>query len=214
MKAESAVPFHVPTLAEFGLGRVEFDAMLANGIGELADPAPLAPKKSTVYTPEQRASIGKYALLNGMERARHDFQPRFPNLNESTIQNFKKAYKERLAHERKQGHPQSVTTITAQPWGRPPILLELDGKLFQYLKALRSKGGVVNIHVVRAVTKALIESNPSMSQLATFDRDQYMRKQFIVYYSSAVKQQLESSKQLEGVDVPEKNCSPEVYAEM
>ena len=55
---------------------------------------------------------------------------------------------------------------------------------------------------MRAVTKALIESNPSMSQLATFDRDQYMSKQFIVYYSSAVKQQLESGKQLEGVDVP------------
>ena len=28
---------------------------------------------------------------------------------------------------------------------------------------------MINIHVVRAVTKALIESNPSMSQLATFD---------------------------------------------
>ena len=41
-----------------------------------------------------------------------------------------------------------------------------------------------------------------------------MRKQFIVYYSSAVKQQLESGKQLEGVDVPANNCSPKVYAEM
>ena len=28
---------------------------------------------------------------------------------------------------------------------------------------------MINIHVVRAVTKALIESNPSMSQHATFD---------------------------------------------
>ena len=37
------------------------------------------------------------------------------------------------------------------------------------IKALRSKGGVVNIHVVRAVTKALIESNPSMSTLIKFD---------------------------------------------
>ena len=39
-------PFHVPTLAKFGLGRVEFDATLANGIGELADLSPLAPKNS------------------------------------------------------------------------------------------------------------------------------------------------------------------------
>ena len=52
----------------------------------------------------------------------------------------------------------------------PPILLELDGKLLQFLKALRSKGGVVNIHVVRAVTRALVERNPSMSQqLVKFD---------------------------------------------
>ena len=70
------------------------------------------------------------------------FNPAFP---ESTIRNFKKAYKERLAHERKQDHPQPVTAIMARPRGCPPILLELDGKLLQYLKALRSKGGVVNM---------------------------------------------------------------------
>ena len=174
-EGKSAVHSHVPTLAESALGRVEFDATLNNGIGELADPAPSASKKRkvrgkyTVYTPEQRASIGKYTLENGSERARRHFQSCFPNLNESTIRNFKKAYKERLAHERKRDHPQPVTAITTRPRGRPPILLELDGKLLQYLKALRSKGGVINIHVVRAVTKALIESNPSMSQLATFD---------------------------------------------
>jgi hypothetical protein len=79
------------------------------------------------------------------------------------------AYKERLEHERKQDYPQPVTAITARPQGRPPILIELDGKLLQYLKALRRKGRVVNINFVRAVTEALVESNPSMSQLATFD---------------------------------------------
>ena len=81
----------MPTLAESGLGRVEFDATLNNGIGELADPAPSASKKRkvrgkyTVYTPEQRASIGKYALENGNERARRHFQSRFPNLNNTEL---------------------------------------------------------------------------------------------------------------------------------
>ena len=43
-------------------------------------------------------------------------------------------------------------------------------KLLQCLKALRSKAEVVNIHVDRAVTRALIETNPSMSQqLVKFD---------------------------------------------
>ena len=93
-----------------------------------------------------------------------------PDAHAHTIKWYlKKAYKERLVHERKRDHPQPVTAIMTRPRGRPPILLELDGKLLQYLKALRSKGGVINIHVVRAITKALIESNPSMSQLATFD---------------------------------------------
>ena len=53
--------------------------------------------------------------------------------------------------------------IPAQLQEWPPIL---DRKLLQYLRALRSNGGVVNIHVVRAVTKALIES---MLQLVKFD---------------------------------------------
>ena len=170
---EITAPSHIPTLAESGLGRVEFETTLTSGIGELADPAPSASKKRkmrgkyTAYTPEQRASIGKYALENGNERARRHFLSLFPNLNESTI---RKAYRERLVHERKQQHPKPVTAISAQPRGRPPLLLELDGKLLRYLKALRSKGGVINIHVVRAVTGALIESNPSMSQqLLKFD---------------------------------------------
>ena len=44
------------------------------------------------------------------------------------------------------------------------MLLELDEKLISFLKAVRAKGGVINIHVVRALTKALIETNPSMTQ--------------------------------------------------
>ena len=54
--------------------------------------------------------------------------------------------------------------IRAQPKGRPPILLDLDEKLVTFLKAVRTKGGVVNIHVVRAVAKALIDSNQSSSK--------------------------------------------------
>ena len=154
MDQETTAPSHILTLAESGLGRVEFGTTLASGIGELADPAPSATKKRKVrgkytrHTPEQRASIGKYALVVGNERARRHFLFIFPNLTESSIIHFKKAYKEKLEHERKHEHPKPVTAISAQPRGRPPILLELDGKLLQYLKALRSKGGVVNIHVV------------------------------------------------------------------
>ena len=56
-------------------------------------------------------------------------------------------------------NPQPVDSITSQPRGRPSILLELDIKLIQLPFAIRTKGGVVNIHVVHATAKALIESN-------------------------------------------------------
>ena len=83
---EITAPSHIPTLAELGLGRVEFKMTLASGIGELADPAPSAAKKRKMrgnyarYTPEQRASIGKYALENGNERTRCHFFIHFPQL--------------------------------------------------------------------------------------------------------------------------------------
>ena len=65
--------------------------------------------------------------------------------------------------------PQPVDSITPQPRGRPPILLELDTKLIKLLLVIRTKGGVVNIHVVRATAKALTESNPvAGSHLAKF----------------------------------------------
>lgn len=43
-------------------------------------------------------------------------------------------------------------------------MLELDDKLLSFLRALRTKGGVVNIHVMRATALALIQSNPSQMQ--------------------------------------------------
>ena len=166
-------PTHMPNLEESGLGRVEFEHSLKSGVGSLADPAEAATKKRKArgkyvrYTAEQRASVGKYALENG---ARRHFSSVFPNISESTVRNFKKAYTEKLQQERKQPYPQPVVKIPAQPRGRPPLLLELDEKLIKYLRAIRSKGGVVNIHVVRAATRALIESNPTTSQqLLKFD---------------------------------------------
>ncbi len=105
--------------------------------------------------------IGKYASLNGNERARKHFLKEFQKLTESTIRNFKKAYTEKLKYEQKQLHPQPVTELAVQPRGRPPIMLDLDAKLIKFLHTIRNRGGVINIHVVRASAKALIDSNPT-----------------------------------------------------
>ena len=82
--------------------------------------------KYAVYTPEKRVEIGKYALENGNERARLRFLTEFPNLRESTIRNFKAAYKECLKAQKKQAQPLPITALPCKPRGRPPILLELD----------------------------------------------------------------------------------------
>ena len=100
--------------------------------------------------------LEEYALENGNERARKHFLSEFPNLPERY---FKKAYRDELEKKRKKCDPQPVVEITAKPKGRPPILLDLDEKLIKFLKAIRAKGGVVNIHVVRAATDALIASS-------------------------------------------------------
>ena len=124
----------------------------------------------TQYSPRDRTKIGQYALEHGNEKARKHFLEQFPNLKESTIRNFKKAYKERFALERKQLQPKPVTEIQVQPRGRPPLLLELDGKLITFLKAVQLRGGVINSHVVRAVARALIEANAdTQHQLCKFD---------------------------------------------
>ena len=86
------------------------------------------------------------------------------SLTESTVRNFKKRYLRRMALERKKLNPEPVTTICNKERGRPPLLLELDDKLVGFHKAVRIKGGVVIIHVVRATAQALIASNPAFSQ--------------------------------------------------
>ena len=88
-----------------GLGRVEYKESIAR-VSDPADPTPSAKRRKvqgtyTKYLPKHCAMIGKYALLNGNERTRKHFSKEFPNLNESSIRNFKKAYSEKLKYEQK-----------------------------------------------------------------------------------------------------------------
>ena len=71
-----------------------------------------------------------------------------------------------MNQQRRQLNPQPVTEIPIQPRGRPPYMLELDNKLVKFLLAVRNRGGIINIHVVRASAKALIDTNPDQQQLA------------------------------------------------
>ena len=79
--SEPSVPSYLPTRDESGLGRMEFEDTISR-VSDLSDPATKKRKtrgKYTQYTPEQRASIGKFALENGNERARRHFLSDFPD---------------------------------------------------------------------------------------------------------------------------------------
>lgn len=163
---------HMPSHEDSGLGRTEYEECISQ-VSELSDPNP--PKKRklrgtyAVYTPADRARIGKYAVENGNKNARLHFLKDFPSLNESTVRNFKKSYVEKMNQQTRQLNPQPVTEIPIQSRGRPPYMLELDNKLIKFLLAVRNRGGIINIHVVRASAKALIATNPDQQQLARFN---------------------------------------------
>ena len=102
-----------------------------------------------------------------------------------------------------------VTALPTRPRGRPPLLLELNEKLLQFLNAIRARGGVIKSHVVRATADAFIRSkhSPGLQHLRNFSmprswvqsvykrmgytRRMFMRKQFVMYYSETVKHKLE-----------------------
>ena len=137
---DQAVHYHMPSMEEGGLGRDEHDQVVA-AASDFADPSPAKRKRVrgnyTVYTPKQRACIGRYALENGTERARQHFLTQFPKLNESIVRNFKKAYKDKIEHQRKQFKPNTVTEIPHKSKGRPPILLGKTYKVFESYQSQR-----------------------------------------------------------------------------
>ena len=162
------LPTYLPEQVESGLGREEHD-LVATAVQDLANPEPEPKRRKTrgkyaKYSDKQRAAIAKYASENGPEKARKQFIAQFPNLNGSTVRYFKTLYEQKMKEEAKKDHPLPVTALPTQPRGRPPLLLELDAKLIKFLQAVRRKGGVVNIHVVRATADALIKCNPAFAQ--------------------------------------------------
>ena len=131
---------------------IEVHTTVTTSISDRADPQITTNNRMkrgnyVVYTDKDHASIGRYASENGNERARRHFPKEFPILTESTIRIL---YLNKLREESKKGNPEIIRSS-----GRPPCMLELGDT---FLKAISIKGGVVNIHVVRATSEALMSS--------------------------------------------------------
>ena len=88
----------------------------------------------------------------------------YPNLNESTVQGFRKHYEAQIkdAHCKKKS-PKKV--IVNKLRGHPCLFGDKINPLVQnYLKATRYKGGVVNSLVAIATAKALLKRYPCLEK--------------------------------------------------
>ncbi|KAL9972996.1 hypothetical protein ACROYT_G019398 [Oculina patagonica] len=158
---------HLPDQEETILGRNEYNQVAAAVVDLRPQPSQSGSKRSKYvqYSGEDRAKIAKYSCEHGNTKALQHFSKEYPNLKESTLRNFKKAYEDKLkVIQRQEGNVQQVTSLESLPRGRPPLLLELDCKLISFVKNLRARGGVVNGSVISAAAKGLIRSNPSLHQ--------------------------------------------------
>ena len=124
---------HLPDKEDTILGRNEYNQVAA-AVVDLARPQPSQSRskrsKYLQYSGEDRAKIAKYSCEHGNTKALQHFSKEYPNLKESTLRNFKKAYQVKLkVIQRQEGNVQQVTSLESLPRGRPPLLFELDCKL-------------------------------------------------------------------------------------
>jgi len=114
--------------------------------------------KYHVWTPAQRAEIGKYAADHGNASAVRTLGLKYPGLKRQTVSDFKLAYvKLKKSKEAEDG---DITEIVKKKTGRPTLLPEnLMKKVIETVASLRLKGAPVSAAVIRAVARGVIMAN-------------------------------------------------------
>jgi len=160
----------MPSLEETGFGAVDH-AVVVSAVNSELDKNPRS--SYTRYTPKDRYLIGKYSNENGASAAARKFKYRFPRINESTVREFMKKYREKL----QLGGEDAINTDKELGGdirrGRPLLLGPLiDEDVRKFISALRYRGGQVSFSIAIAVAKALIErSNNEGLKLIEFGKD-------------------------------------------
>ena len=116
------------------------------------------------YSTKDRFLIGKHASIHGTISAVRKWKKDYPQVNESTIREFKKRYEAEINKER-QKKKSSKKVIVNKLRGRPCLLEDkIDPLVQRYVKARRYKGGVFNTTVATATAKALTERYPLLEK--------------------------------------------------
>lgn len=106
-----------------------------------------------VVSPDDKAKIAKYAAENGVSASLRHFKRgnAFPDLKESTVRGWAKAYKDGLSTGG------SVFKLPERRRGRPLLLgKDLDDQVKAFVQDLRSSGSVVNTAITIAAAKGIV----------------------------------------------------------
>ena len=105
--------------------------------------------------------MGKYASKTGTSAAVQKFRPDFPKINESTIGEFKKKYKEELKLAKQQNR-EVRTALSTEKQGRPLLLgTKIDSLVQRYIRVASNRGAVVTRSTAELAAKALMIRYPN-----------------------------------------------------
>ena len=90
------------------------------------------------------------------------YGPKFPQINKSTIREFKKKHEVELRRSKNSAHQETVKGLTAEKAGCPLVSGKLDGMVQTYIRSASNRGGVVMRSMAVATTRALMIRYPDM----------------------------------------------------
>ena len=119
-------------------------------------------RKYKKYTDQQRFQIEKYATENGTAALAQKYGPKFPQINKSTIKEFKKKHEVALRRSKNSARQETVKGLTAEKGDCPLVPGKVDGMVQTYIRSVSNRGGVVMRSMAVATTKALMIHYPDM----------------------------------------------------
>jgi hypothetical protein len=156
----------VVAVTETTMSNIEAQATIAANeeVTKAAEPTKRLKRKPQHYDPQQRYAIASYALEYGNAAAQKFFCSELGfEVPESTVRKFKKLLlAQRQIHAEEYRQP-LVNLLPPQQVGRPLQLGKWDGLVVEYIKNIRSAGGIVNRNIVLGAALGIIKTyEPSL----------------------------------------------------
>ena len=124
-------------------------------------------------SPEEKATIAKYASDHGVSKALKHFKEK--QLKESSVRDWLKLYRLELQRKSKAKVPDqqmSVKCLPSKTLGRPPILgFKLDHLLQEKIKSMRLRGTPIGTSVVISIGTAIAKKHSYSCEAPTLGKE-------------------------------------------